>query len=156
MKRNGFSLIETLIYIALLALLCLVAFSWVSKSAHSVSKITQTSKQLMMAQAILMRLAADVQMADAARAQWNVTDQELRLYHAKTPIIWRTDKNKLYRIENKSKALIGTEIIQFTSHTHYRRCSHSRIKVHLGICGCFLYPYDEDLQWISIVPARPC
>lgn len=114
MIRNGFSLIETLIYTALLALLCLIAFSWVNKSAHSVSKITQTTKQLMMAQAILMRLASDVQMADAARAQWNATDQELRLYHAKTPIIWRTDKNKLYRIENKSKALIGTEIIQFT------------------------------------------
>lgn len=115
MNCRGFSLFETLVYIALLAILCLVAFSWLSKSAHSVVKINKTSKQVMMAQTIFARLAADVQMADSAKVRWDENNEQLNLHHANRPITWIKQKDKLYRIENKSKSLIGTGITHFSA-----------------------------------------
>ena len=114
MNRNGFSLIETLIYTSLLAALCVVAFSWMNNSLQSFAKINKKSQQVMMAQAILCRLAADIQMADSAESRWHCQDGQLSLYHTKAHITWAKEKDKLYRIENRSKALIGTHLVQFT------------------------------------------
>lgn len=113
MNRSGFSLIETLIYASLLAALCIVAFSWMNNSMQNFAKINKRSQQVMMAQAILSRLASDIQMADATAARWLSDDKELRLYHNNRLITWRQEKDKIYRIENRSKALIGAQVVQF-------------------------------------------
>ena len=116
MNQKGFSLIETLMYVALLAILCLVAFSWVSKLGHTVAKINKTGKQVMMAHAIFARLAADIQMANSVKSHWDINSEQLSLYHANQHISWAKQKDKLYRIQNKSKSLMGTGIIQFSIH----------------------------------------
>lgn len=114
MKSSGFSLIETLIYTALLAGLCIVAFSWVSNGMQSFAKINKKSEQVMLAQAILFRLAQDVQMADPMQTRWHCQDGQLSLYHINAHITWAKEKDKLYRIQNKSKTLVGTQVEQFT------------------------------------------
>jgi Tfp pilus assembly protein PilV len=114
MNRSGFSLVETLIYASLLAALCIVAFSWMNNSIQSFAKINKRSQQVMMAQTILSRLACDIQMAEASASRWLSDGNELRLYHNNRLISWRQEKDKIYRIENRSKALIGTQVVQFS------------------------------------------
>lgn len=114
MNRSGFSLIETLIYASLLAALCVVAFSWMNNSMQNFVKINKKSQEVMIAQAIFSRLAFDIQMADPAESRWYCQDGQLSLYHTNAHVTWRLEKDKLYRIENKAKALIGTHVAQFT------------------------------------------
>lgn len=125
MNIKGFSLIEMLIYSSLVAMICIVSFSWLNNSLHQIRLINKKSSQVAMAHALLQRMAMDIQMADAKESKWYSNHNSLMLHSPTTQIRWCHEKNKIYRTEGRSKSLLATSATDFTC-----RLRSSNGKVH--------------------------
>lgn len=113
MKQSGFTLIETLLYATLLGFLATIIFSWVARFAGSINQTQRRSQDVMAIQTAMTRLKADIQGADAAINRWHFDENSMKLYCGDSAICWCREKDKLYRIENKTKGLIATNITTF-------------------------------------------
>lgn len=113
MKQSGFTLIETLLYAALLGYLAMVIFSWATHFASAINQAQKKSHNVMAIQTALLRLKADIQGADVAINRWSLDDNSMKLYCGDSAICWCQEKDRLYRIENKTKGLIATHITKF-------------------------------------------
>lgn len=113
MKQSGFSLVEALVYIGLLSLLAIISFSWLSMITKNTHRLQAESNRVMSVQAILQRLTADVHMSDARLGRQRSEPGMVQLAVHGNTICWRQEKDRLYRIENKSKALLATGVTLF-------------------------------------------
>lgn len=113
MKQLGFTLVETIMYTCLLCMVAIVAFSWLAQVLKSSHQLHIQSKQVMMAQTIMQRLASDVRMADSGISRWQIENGSVRIPIQSHTVCWRQERDKLYRIENNAKALLATGMAQF-------------------------------------------
>lgn len=132
MNIKGFSLIETLIYSTLVAIICIFSFSWLGNSLHQINLINKKSLQLTMAHAILQRMALDIQMADAKENRWQSNRNSFTLYFDTIKIRWYHEKDKIYRSEGKSKSLIATGVTEFSCRLHTANGCVSIADIKLG------------------------
>ncbi len=116
MRAGGFSLVETLIYLALFCMVGVVASRFMAGCHLAVSATQKKAIACMAAHTALPRLRQDVQMADPSAGFWQQKDSADLSFIDSTgkPIRWTLLKGNLYRIQERSKALIAQGVQRFS------------------------------------------
>lgn len=125
-NQTGFSLIETIIYCAIMSILTLLVFQFMIRSHESIATLISSGKKIMSIYSIEQRLIADIQSAQADPSKWDtIKNDSFVCQNCKESIGWELIQGNLYRISgiydfalhywrSKSRALVGTHIDQFT------------------------------------------
>ncbi len=109
MLNRGSLMIELLIYIALVAIIVLGAFSWFSRSERSLLKLGAASNMLMALYSATDLLVRDVRLSPKNRNAWFCLDSQTIIWHGDANDIgWYVDKRTLYRIEGTYDQMQGT------------------------------------------------
>lgn len=121
MNKSGFSLFETLVYIALFGLIAIFAYRLFVHNYQAIAHNQRKTASLMSVYAAFARLHADIQMADPLADSWQKkTESHLVIPSIKDKhISWFVEKNNLYRKQGKTKSLIAQQIQHFSIQVHY-------------------------------------
>lgn len=127
---RGFSLIECLLYCAIMTLLAMLVFEFFLKSRMMAHQLTQQTKQIMAVQAAYDFILRDMEQARVDSQFWDSSDAQAVICKVgKTCIGWSLRNKKLYRTvgqydfafgywTSKSAALVAQSISHFSYQTH--------------------------------------
>ena len=100
MNRNGFSLLEFLIYFTLLSFLATTIFSWLARSHHILKNRSKQAAGLLQLYAAHDVLVRDLHAAPALREHWKKIDtKELVWCAGEYDVGWRLEGKKLLRLQ---------------------------------------------------------
>lgn len=138
MNRAGFSLVEMIVYMALLSFLVMLSFSWVNRYVRSTHEAQKRNSQLVALHTILHRLSDDIQLARAQESKWSADANSLEFYIDQNAISWHREKDKIYRTQNRSKALIASGIKTFECCLHAHNNLIKKIDCQVMVGDYFL------------------
>lgn len=134
MKRSGFSLVEMAVYSMLISFLAIVAFSWTNNYHQKLMGACTKSAQVITVHTALQQLSYDVQKAEAAEAGWISSQKGICMHEGQTSISWHQEKDKLYRTQGGSKALVATQLRSFecSLDIHNKQVKKVACKIAIG------------------------
>lgn len=108
MAKPGFTLLETLIYIALFGMIGLLCSRFIVAHYLSVSNSQKKSAAILAVYSAISRLRADIQMADPQTLLWQESGQNLMFGGPPGErVCWSLQKGNLYRMQAHTKALVA-------------------------------------------------
>jgi len=121
---KGFSLIECLVYCAVMGSLCMLAFSYFSRQNQALSNFIASAERTMACHATISLLSADIARADSSVMHWHKDHHELVWRSSDHAIGWHWRENTIYRSKgdydfvrhawiNKSTALVARHAVHF-------------------------------------------
>lgn len=136
----GFSLIECLIYCALLAMISMLVFGYFTRQSYALGTFIAASEHSMEWSGALQILAADIVQADSSVAYWHISREEFIWRMRDCCVAWRWHENNLYRTkgvydftrqkwERKSSALIARHITAFAIQTQVKNGSITTVAI---------------------------
>lgn len=123
--QKGFSLVETVVYCAIMSILSLLVFQFMIRSYDHMRSVIISGKQIMAMQSIERRLVNDIQSAIADANKWDSSQKNSFVcQNCQESIGWELIEGNMYRISgvydftlhrwrSKSRALVGTQIDHF-------------------------------------------
>ncbi len=105
MNKNGFSLLEFLVYFMLLSFLATTIFSWLAHSHHTLKNRSRQATELLQLYAAHDVLVRDLRAAPALREHWKkIHTKELIWHVGNHDVGWRVEDKKLLRLEGRYDA----------------------------------------------------
>jgi len=138
----GFSLIECLIYCAILALMSLLVFAYFSRQNNALRTFVASGQRSMDCFIACQLLAADIIQAEPKQMWWHQTNDEYIFKTSQESVAWRLHEHNVYRAkgeydfarhawEHKSTALVARHVAALSIQTQKNNAMVTAVTIRI-------------------------